>query len=319
MLIHKLSNRASLRGHPNAALYKGIGISSKCRQLRLLCGKGKCVLKGCSLCNHAGFTTCRTAPWLFTDQHCAQSRGPAPAPTPAALLLGTAAPNRHSTKNYLPIKDSASQRGTDFQLPNMPIMKFLKGEACTEASGSHPVWSCEWHALSSRASAEWAKPFPKAEGLLQLFSSLQDPLNPSASSSSWHSGVDKIRSRLSTAQQKGTVKWAWKRWKPSSVGRRRWGRGVPSWERGGTCEQSCRKGVLWQSSSAGARAHSTGWKWLGVGGWGWVVGKAPAVPWALCHGFFFFSLSPPPGLPIPAPKHRRTGWQEERAEKDLTV
>lgn len=55
----KLSNLASLRGHPNAALYKGIEISSKCSWLYLLYEKEKYILKGYVSCNHAGFIKCR--------------------------------------------------------------------------------------------------------------------------------------------------------------------------------------------------------------------------------------------------------------------
>lgn len=307
MLIHKFSNRASLRGHPNAALYKGIGISSKCRQLCLLYGKEKCILKGYSLCNRTGFTTYRTAPWHSSTV----PRAEVLLLPPPLLHFSWAQQHQTGTaqRTIYPVRTVPASHSTDFQLPNMPIIKFLKGEACTKASGSHPVWSHERHAFSSGAAAEWAKPFLKAEGLLQLFSSLQDPLNPSASSSCWHSGVDKIRSRLSTAQQKGAVKWARKCWKPSRVGRRQRGRGVPSWERGGTCEQSCREGVLWQSSSAGACAHSTGWNWWRGGGKGWLERRQLFCGLSAIRFFFFLPFLP---LPVSPSQPPNTGEQAGR-------
>ena len=93
---------------------------------------------------------------------------------------------------------------------------------------------------STRAAAKWAKPFLKLEGLLELFSSLQDPQKPSASSSSWHGRVDKIRSRLSISKQKGVVKWAFKHGNLSSL------LGGKAWRGGGEEKaQGAKLGVEW--------------------------------------------------------------------------
>lgn len=181
-----------------------------------------------------------------------------------------------------------------------------------------------------RAAAKWAKPFLKLEGLLELFSSLQDPQKPSASSSSWHGRVDKIRSRLSISKQKGVVKWAFKHWNLSSL------LGGKAWRGGGEEKaQGAKLGVEWhlwaklleshfvacvvQCVCVCARTEQIGRRLCPrrrAGG----RGEAALERCQLFHGLYairiFFFL---PFLPIPAPKRTRTGWQEEHAEKDLTV
>lgn len=149
-------------------------------------------------------------------------------PTPAApLFLGIAALNKAEDKALFNHQKAVpANHGTDFRLPSVPIMKFLKGGACTKAGAETILCGpANVHALlpgllnGMRAATERAKPFSKLEGLPELFSSLQDPLKPSASSSPWHGGgggVDKIRSRLSVPKQKGVVKWAFKHWNLSS-------------------------------------------------------------------------------------------------------
>lgn len=252
-------------------------------------------------------------------------------PTPAApLFLGIAALNKAEDKALFNHQKAVpANHGTDFRLPSVPIMKFLKGGACTKAGAETILCGpANVHALlpgllnGTRAAAERAKPFSKLEGLPELFSSLQDPLKPSASSSPWHGGgggVDKIRSRLSVPKQKGVVKWAFKHWNlSSSLGGWRGGgargtREVPSREWSATCEQSCRE-VIWLpapcvrarsracAEQLGRRpcAHEGG---LGAGGrqlWR----SASCSMGFLPSGFFFFlffSSSPSP-FPHPSPQ-----------------
>lgn len=66
-----------------------------------------------------------------------------------------------------------------------------------------------------------------------------------------------------------------------------------------------------QNRLADACAHEGG---LGAGGR--LLWKGASCSMGFMPSGFFFSL---PFLPIPAPKRTRTGWQEEHAEKDLTV
>lgn len=135
----KLSNPASLRGHPNATLYKGIEISSKCSWLYLLYEKEKYILKGYVSCNHAGFIKCRKmSPNNTQEDYNCQSEQRSCSCLFASLPCcsdfsghGSTEQGEECEESYLTIKRQC-QPSTELNFgSSVPIMKFSKGEICT--------------------------------------------------------------------------------------------------------------------------------------------------------------------------------------------
>lgn len=98
-------------------------------------------LKGYISCNHAGFIKCRKmSPNNTQEDYNCQSEQRSCSCLFASLPCCSAFPGHSSTEQGKECKELLNHQktvpakhGTDFQLLNMPIMKFLKGETCTKA------------------------------------------------------------------------------------------------------------------------------------------------------------------------------------------
>lgn len=186
----KLSNPASLRGHPNATLYKGIEISSKCSWLYLLYEKEKYILKGYVSCNHAGFIKWRKmSPNNTQEDYNCQSEQRSCSCLFASLPCCSDFSGHSSTEqgeeckeSYLTIKRQC-QPSTELNfISSVPIMKFSKGERCTtarvEAVLCGPINGTLLLGLhnSTRAAAKWAKCW-RASGAFQLIAGSSETLS----------------------------------------------------------------------------------------------------------------------------------------------